>query len=157
MDLNKQEATRKVFLLKLYEITNGDIWADPLMYDIGNALHLDNNEIDKIVDILRHKGFIKVLSKKRDISITAEGIEEAERTIYMDNKIINEAEIKEYFKEINRKLDLLSCSQEIIYDDFMQKFENGQTIQKKDIKMALFSIFASKLFDHQNLINIISI
>jgi len=157
MEINKQQAIRKLFLLKLYEITDGDIWADPIMYEIGNSLYLDNYETDKIVDFLRLKGFIKINSKQRDISITVEGVEEAEKSFYLDNKIVSDAEIKEYLTEIDRKLDLISISAEIIYEDIMKQFKNGQSIQKKDIIMAAFGILSTYAVDPQKLLHILDI
>lgn len=151
MDIEKMQASRSLFLMKLYETTKGNIWADPTMYEIGSCLHFPESETDNIVDYLRLKGFVKILSKRRDISITVEGIDEAERLFTADNQTYSKDEIKELLEKILAGQALQALAQEMIYDMLMDISEKNNKIQKKDIKMMIISKISSYSIDIQQL------
>jgi len=139
MDIQHLQLTRKVFLLKLYETTGGDIWKNPIMYDIGKSIGIDNSLTDSISDYLDQKELIEINTKDRDISITASGIDEAEKFFENDNEILSNLDIKNKLDEINSKLDLLSLGHEIIYEDILKELGSSKKIQSKDLRLLLLS------------------
>jgi hypothetical protein len=147
MNIKEIQSLRRVFLLKLYETTGGDRWKSPTMFEIGNSIGIDSQLTIKIVDYLSQKGSIKIQSKARDICITTDGIDEAESYFDNENTNLTPDEINNKLDEINNKLDLLSLGHKIIYEDIMEQLNNSQSIQKKDLKLILFSAIFSKGLD----------
>jgi DNA-binding MarR family transcriptional regulator len=96
MELKQLQFSRKVFLLELYKVTNGDLWNTPIMFDVGRTLGFDDPLTENIVDYLVQKGYVNYETKERDISITIQGIDEAEKYLNQEvkNKKINIKEIQ---------------------------------------------------------------
>lgn len=86
MELEQLKFSRKVFLLELYKVTNGNRWNTQIMFDIGRTLGFDDPTTENIVDYLAQKGYVNYETKERDISITIQGIDEAEKFLNQDRK-----------------------------------------------------------------------
>lgn len=147
MDIKEIKSLRTAFLLKLYDVTGGDRWQNPIMYDIGKAIGIDQSMTDLITDYLNQKGLLEINTKERDISITTIGIDEAESYYCSGDKSMTRDDIRTSLDEINRRLDLLSLGQEILYEDIMGKLESRDKIQMKDLKLVLISTLFSRGLD----------
>lgn len=147
MDIRQIKSLRRVFLLKLYDLTGGDRWQNPVMFDIGKDIGIEESLTETISDYLNQKGFIKINSKDRDISITMLGIDEAESYYSDGDSYVTTNEIRNDLAEINCKLDLLALGQEIIYEDIMGQLGSNQNIHTKDLKLVLLSTIFSKGID----------
>jgi hypothetical protein len=147
MDIKQMQSLRRVFLLKLYETTGGDRWQNPPMFEIGRSIGIDDSLTRNIADYLDQKGFIKIQSKDLDVSITTQGIDEAESYYEGENTSITPDDIGEKLNEINDKLNLLSIGQEVIYEDIMDKLGKSDSIKKKDFILILISTIFKKGFD----------
>jgi DNA-binding MarR family transcriptional regulator len=96
MELKQLQSMRKTFLLELYNITKGDRWNTPIMFNVGQSLGIDNSLTESIVDYLVQKGYVNYETKERDISITLKGVDEAEKYLNQENTSIqNDMNIKE--------------------------------------------------------------
>lgn len=144
MNFRELQAIRRVFLLKLYNFTGGDRWLIPSMFDIGRSLGIDDGQIRSISTYFHQKGLIKIETMSGDISITAAGVDEAESYLEEHDKIISSDDIRDMVNLINEKLDLLLLGQEILYTDIMEKFEDGESIQKKDFILIVLSELFSR-------------
>lgn len=147
MEIRQIQSLRRVFLLKLYDVTGGDRWQNPVMFDLGKDIGIDKNLTEKISDYLNQKGFIKINSKDRDISITILGVDEAESYYSDGDSHVTTNEIRNNLVEINCKLDLLTLGQEIIYEDIIGQLGSNQNISTKDLKLVLLSTIFSKGID----------
>lgn len=144
MDISKQQATRNLFLMKLYEITGGDRWTNPVMYEIGRYLNLDNNETDRITDYLSQKGYITILTKQRFISITAEGIDKAEDLFNNNNnKSYSKDETSDILEKILESQVKNVHTQDKIYNLLLDLSKNNSKIQKKDIKLMIINMISN--------------
>jgi hypothetical protein len=72
-----------------------------------------------------------------------------------NNTSITPDDLNSKLSEINTKLDLLTLGQELIYEDIMDKLENSQSIQIKDLKLILMSTLFSRGLDALKIWNII--
>lgn len=52
MELKQLQSLRKAFLIELYNITKGDRWNSPIMFDVGKSLGIENDLTESIVDYL---------------------------------------------------------------------------------------------------------
>jgi len=146
MNIKEIKSLRGVFLLKLYDTTGGNRLKSPVMFEIGKSIGIDNSLTKTIVDYLSQNGFVKIETLAGDISITAQGIDEAENYFEDENADITPDDINKKLNEINYKLDLISLGHEIIYEDIMNQLGSNQSIQKKDLKLILITaIFARGL------------
>jgi DNA-binding MarR family transcriptional regulator len=157
MSIKEIQSLRNLYLIKLYDKTGGNRWEFPNMNEVGESLSLDKSVTAKIVDYLDQKGLIKIETLSGDISITSEGIDVVESLLENENKRISHDELITNLDEINRKLDLLSLGQEIIYEDVIDRLDRDGSIQKKDLKLLLLSTFISKGLDSIKLAKIFDI
>ena len=157
MDIKQIQSLRRVYLLKLYETTGGDRWQNPIMFEIGKSIGIEDTLTEIIVDYLVQKGFIEYLTKERDISITASGVDEAEKYFEDQNIPLSRDDIYKILEEMNYKLDLLALGQEISYEDIMAKLGASQSIQSKDLKLILISTIFSKGLDAIKITQILDI
>jgi hypothetical protein len=147
MDYKELQAVRRVFLLKLYDVTGGDRWTIPSMFEIGQPIGIDDKQVRAIATYLHQKGFIKIETKDGDISITASGVDEAESYLEEDDVSISPNDISTKLDEINKKLDLLALGHELLYTDIMDQLEAGKSIQMKDLKIVLIKEIFSRGLD----------
>lgn len=89
MELIQLQSLRKAFLLELYNMTKGDRWNSPIMFDVGKSLGIENSLTESIVDYLVQKGYVKYETKERDISITLKGVDEAEKYLNQESSLTN--------------------------------------------------------------------
>lgn len=157
MNIKEIQSLRNVYLIKLYEVTGGNRWEFPNMFEIGVSLGLDKSLTSNIADYLSQKGLIKIETLAGDISITSFGIDEVESYLQKENKTISHDEIVSQLEEINHKLDLLSVGQEIIYEDITEQLDKNGSIQKKDLRLLLISTIISKGLDSIKLAKIFEI
>jgi DNA-binding MarR family transcriptional regulator len=157
MNIKEIQSLRNVYLIKLYELTGGNRWQFPNMFEIGESLGLDKSLTSNITDYLSQKGLIKIETLAGDISITSFGIDEVESFLAKENKTISHDEIVSQLDEINHKLDLLSVGQEIIYEDITEQLDKNGSIQKKDLRLLLISTIISKGLDSIKLAKIFEI
>lgn len=147
MDIKQIQTLRRVFLLKLYDMTGGSRWNSPIMFEVGNAIGIEDSITEMIVDYLVQKGFVEYETKERDISITVNGVDEAESYLENENFAISSTDLNLKLNEINNKLDLLSLGHELIYDEIISKLDSNNPIQKKDLKLIVLSALFSKGLD----------
>lgn len=147
MNIKEIQSLRGVFLLKLYDTTGGNRFKSPVMFEVGKSIGIDNSLTKEIVDYLSQKGFVIIENLDGGLSITALGIDEAEKYFENENADITPDDINKKLNEINYKLDLLSLGHEIIYEDIMNQLGSNQLIQKKDLKLILISTIFSRGLD----------
>lgn len=147
MNILETQNIRKVFLLKLYETTQGDRWIMPIMYNIGNSIGLDKNTTLRITDYLNAKGLIEIMTGDRDIRITVEGIDEAEAILGGGNDILLNEDLQNQLNEIKDQLNLISAGQEVLFNEIEDRFKNINKVSKKDFKTIILSVFFSKGID----------
>lgn len=80
--LERKREQRSQYLKKLYERTNGSERVIVDRYELGGELGFDVGTTDDVVDYLRGEGFVKPMSLGGEISITHEGIVEAEENMF---------------------------------------------------------------------------
>jgi hypothetical protein len=147
MNIKEIQSLRRVFLLKVYDTIVCDRLKSSVMFEIGKSIGIDNSLTKEIVDYLSQKGFVKIDNLAGELSITAPGIDEAEKYFENENADITPDDINKKLIEINYKLDLLSLGHEIIYEDIMNQLGSNQLIQKKDLKLILISAIFSRGLD----------
>ncbi|MFC2118992.1 hypothetical protein ACFLSY_10150 [Bacteroidota bacterium] len=142
--MNEMQKLRKIFLLKLYEITEGDKWNLTTYIRIANLLQLDEKVARRIADYLHDKGLIEILTLDGSIQITVYGVDEAEEILGDKNTIIESKELREKLAEIEHQLQMLSLGQEVIFNEIDRKFSNVDKISAKDFKSIIISVLLSK-------------
>jgi len=157
MNIEEIQSLRNVFLIKIYEATEGNRFVYPSMFEIGKSLGFDKSLTSNIADFLNQKGFIKIETLSGDISITFIGVDEVENFLGKDSKTVSHDELISKLDEINYKLDLLSLGQEIIYEDISDKLDKNGSIQKKELKLLIISAIISKGLDSIKLAQIFEI
>lgn len=144
MNIEEVQSLRNIFLLKLYEISAGKRMNCLNMFEIGNSSGIDDQITETIVNYLLQKGFVEKPSKEPEIYISSSGIDEIENLYFTKESIITSDEISFKLNEINKKLNLLSLGQQVIYEDIMDQLDKGNSIQKKDFLLILLSEAFSK-------------
>jgi len=78
MDISQKKKIRFEFLNKLYEVTDGNSSLIVNMWELGNEIAIERNDISNVVDYLKGEYLIKPMTLGGGISITHEGILEIE-------------------------------------------------------------------------------
>jgi len=81
VDIEQLKKHRTDFLVKLYELSKGDIYASISMWELGASMNLERESISPIVEYLIGEGFIKAAGLGGFISITHNGIKESENIL----------------------------------------------------------------------------
>jgi hypothetical protein len=148
MNPQDKQNIRQIFLLRLYEESEGSLSNYVEIEDIGKSIGLDYENSFRIAEYLHHKGFLAILSQQGPLEITVEGIDEAEEILEGGHmKEFDSDDLKIILDELKTKIDYLSVGQEVIYNIIEEKFEKIDRIGIKDLKLALLSVLFSKSVD----------
>ncbi len=138
------------YLKILYDKCEGNSSAIFNLVDIGKLLNWDEQKSRNISHTLMDFGYVEILTKEGDISLTSLGISKIEEIISEGSELNGDKYSKEELKNINLKIDSileflekLDQGHEIIFDEIESLRADAQKFSKKDFK----SMVLGKLFN----------
>ncbi len=78
-EIHRRRATRRTFLVALYERVDGSVSEFVNGYEIAASLGVDREETAKVIAYFEEKGFVRVDDHREGtLRLTAAGVDEAE-------------------------------------------------------------------------------
>ena len=148
MDIEKKRRNRDNFLLRLYMLADGSTNKSFIMYDIGRACGISDEETDDIASYFSSKAYIRTLTKDRDINLLTLGIDYIEDLYLSSKQVFSERQTKRVVKRINKILKKENKEFQLNPDDFLKLHQSKYEVTKFNLGKSVFnSLIENGLYD----------
>lgn len=138
MDIERKRRNRDNFLLRLYMLADGSTNKSFIMYDIGEACGISDEETDDIASYFSSKAFIRIRTKDRDINLLTMGVDYIEDLYLSSQKVFNERQTKRIVKRINKILKKENKEFQLKPDDYLILHQSKYEVTKFNLGKSIF-------------------